>query len=279
MTMFFVMVIGVAWVFSFVQNNPMILYAGVLVSVGMNIWSYWYSDSLVIKMSGAVPATREGYFDLWNAVENLSITAGLPMPKVYVIHDDSPNAFATGRNPEHAAVAATTGLLRVLDKTELEGVIAHELSHIGNRDTLVATIAVVLVGFVAIMSDMFLRSTHFGGRDRDSRLGAILLVIGIVLALIAPLVAQLMHFAVSRRREFLADASGALLTRYPDGLASALEKITAYPHGLQKVSTATAHLYIANPLKDGKAMSLVSKLFSTHPPTTERIAALRGMEV
>ena len=157
MTIFFVVVIGLAWSFSYILKNPGILYFGVAFSVGMNIWSYWYSDSLVIKMSGAVPATREEFFDLWNAVENLSITAGLPMPALYVIDDPSPNAFATGRDKEHAAVAATTGLLQILNKTELEGVIAHELSHIGNRDTLVGTVVVVLVGFVAIISDMFMR--------------------------------------------------------------------------------------------------------------------------
>lgn len=278
MTMFFVVIIGIAWLFSYIQNNPAILYFGVIFSVGMNVWSYWYSDSLVIKMSGAKPATREQYFDLWNAVENLSITAGLPMPKLYVIDDPSPNAFATGRDKEHSAVAATTGLLKILNKTELEGVIAHELSHIGNRDTLLGTVVVVLVGFIAIMSDMFLRTSHFGGSNRDNRLGAILMIIGIILAILAPFIAQLIKLSISRKREFLADASGALLTRYPEGLASALEKISSYPTGLQRVSTATAHLYISNPLKDGKAVSFMSKMFATHPPAAERIAVLRGME-
>ncbi len=277
MTTFFVVVIGIAWAFSVIQNNPAILYIGVIFSVGMNIWSYWYSDSLVIKMSGAKPASREEYFDLWNAVENLSITAGLPMPALYVIDDPSPNAFATGRDKDHSAVAATTGLLALLNKNELEGVIAHELSHIGNRDTLVGTVVVVLVGFVAIMSEMFMRMSMFGGgRERDGRLGVILMIAGIVLAILAPIVAQLIHLAISRKREFLADASGALLTRYPEGLASALEKISAYPVGLKRVSTATAHLYISNPLKDGKTASFMSKLFSTHPPAEERIAILRG---
>lgn len=277
MSMFFVVVILIAWAFSYIQHNPGILYFGVIFSVGMNIWSYWYSDSLVIKMSGAHPVTRAQYFDLWNAVENLSITAGLPMPKLYVIDDASPNAFATGRDKEHAAVAVTTGLLAILNKTELEGVIAHELSHIGNRDTLLGTVVVVLVGFIAIMSDMFMRTSMWGGsRNRENNAGAILMIIGIVLAILAPIIAQLIQLAISRKREFLADASGALLTRYPEGLASALEKISAYPVGLQRVSTATAHLYISNPLKDGKAVSFMSKLFSTHPPAEERIAALRG---
>ncbi len=279
MSVFFVVVIGIAWTFSYLLNNPSILYIGVAFSVFMNVWSYWYSDTLVIKMSGAKPATREQYFELWNAVENLSITAGLPMPKVYVIEDESPNAFATGRDKDHAAVAATTGLLKLLNKNELEGVIAHELSHIGNRDTLVATVVVVLVGFVAIISDMFMRMSFFGGgNNREGRGGAIIIIVGIVFAILAPIIAQLIHLAISRKREFLADASGALLTRYPEGLASALEKISGYPHGLSRVSTATAHLYISNPLKDGRATSFMSKLFSTHPPTEERVAALRGSD-
>lgn len=279
MSMFFVVVIAIAWAFSYILQNPSVLYFGVAFSVGMNIWSYWYSDSLVIKMSGAHPATREQYFDLWNAVENLSITAGLPMPALYVIDDASPNAFATGRDKEHAAVAVTTGLLAILNKTELEGVIAHELSHIGNRDILLGTVVVVLVGFIAIMSDMFLRTAGWGGgdRDRDNRLQLILMIVGVVLAILAPLIAKLIQLAISRKREFLADASGALLTRYPEGLASALEKISSYPVGLQRVNTAMAHLYISNPLKDGKSMSFVTKMFATHPPAEERIAALRGM--
>ncbi len=280
MTIFFVVVIGIAWAFSGIYGNPWILYIGVAFSVGMNIWSYWYSDKLVIKMSGAVPATREQYFDLWNIVENLSITAGLPMPKLYVIDDPSPNAFATGRDKNHSAVAATTGLLAILNKNELEGVMAHELSHIGNRDTLLATAVVVLVGFVAIISDMFLRASIFGGGgNRDGRLGIILVVAGVILAILAPIIAQLIHLAISRKREFLADASGALLTRYPDGLASALQKISEYPQGLSRQNTAMAHLYISNPIKGSKTRSFMSKIFSTHPPTEERVAALKGTEV
>lgn len=277
MTMFLVVVIAIAYAFSYFMQNPSILYIGIIFSLGMNIWSYWYSDSLVLKMSGAHPANREQYFDLWNAVENLSITAGLPMPALYVIDDASPNAFATGRDKEHSAVAVTTGLLAILNKSELEGVIAHELSHIGNRDILLGTVVVVLVGFVAIMSDMFMRmSLHGGGRDRDNRLGIIIMIVSIIFAILAPIVAKIIQLAISRKREFLADASGALLTRYPEGLASALEKISSYPHGLQRVNTATAHLYIANPLKDGKVVSFMSKMFATHPPAEERISALRG---
>ena len=279
MTVFLIVIIGIAWAFSYLMQNPSILYGGIIFSLLMNIYSYWYSDKLVIKMSGAKPATREKYFDLWNAVENLSITAGLPMPALYVINDDSPNAFATGRNKEHAAVAVTTGLLSILNKNELEGVIAHELSHIGNRDTLVGTIVVVLVGFVAIISDMFLRTAGWGGNNRndDNRLNMLLMIAGVLLAILAPLIAKLIQLAISRKREFLADASGALLTRYPEGLASALEKISAYPHGLARQNTAMAHLYISNPLKDGKVASFMSKIFATHPPTEARVAALQEM--
>ena len=283
MTTFFVVVILITWVFSYILNNPYIFVFGVAFSIIMNIWGYWYSDSLVIKMSGAEPVTRDQYFDLWNAVENLSITAGLPMPKVYVIPDNSPNAFATGRDKNHAAVCVTSGLLKILDKTELEGVIAHELSHIGNRDTLLSTVVVVLVGFVAIMSDMFLRASRFGafrGRGRDNEeVGLLILIGGIFVAILAPIAAQLIKLAISRKREFLADASGALLTRYPDGLASALEKISDYPVGLKRQSTAMAHLYISNPLKkQNGGTSFMQKLFSTHPPTEERIKALHDMD-
>ncbi|KKT60492.1 MAG: HtpX-2 peptidase, heat shock protein HtpX, partial [Parcubacteria group bacterium GW2011_GWC1_44_26] len=249
-----------------------------ILSGVMSFASYYYSDKIILGMSKAKQIKKNDNPELFRIVENLCIGAGIPMPKVYIIDDSAPNAFATGRDKEHSAVAATTGLLAILNKTELEGVIAHELSHIGNRDTLLGTVVVVLVGFIAIMSDMFLRASHFGGGNRDNRLGAILLVAGIVLAILAPIIAQLIKLAISRKREFLADASGALLTRYPEGLASALEKISAYPTGLQRVSTATAHLYISNPLKDGKAMSFMSKLFATHPPATERIAALREMK-
>lgn len=280
MSMFFVVIIGVAWGFSYFMQDPSILYFGVIFSVGMNIVSYWYSDKIVIKMSGAKPASREEYFDLWNTVENLSITAGLPMPRVYIIPDDSPNAFATGRNKEHAVVAVTTGLLKILNKTELEGVVAHELSHIGNHDILLSTVVVVLVGFVVIISDMFLRASLFrrGSRDRDNNLWALLMILGIVFAVLSPVVVKLIHFSISRKREFLADASGALLTRYPEGLANALEKISAYPKGMERKNNAMAHLYIANPLKNGSATSFISRMFSTHPPVEERVNMLRGKE-
>ncbi len=280
MTLFLVSVIGIGWAFSFVLDNVFILYVAVAVSILMNIWSYWYSDKIVLAIAGGKQVSREAYPDLWNITENLAITAGLPMPKLYLIHDDAPNAFATGRDKTHAAVAVTTGLLSMLDRSEIEGVIAHELAHIGNRDILLTTIVVILVGFVTLLSDFFLRMTfygHGGGRDRDGRVQMILLLIGIVLAIVAPLVAMVIQLAISRKREFLADASGALLTRYPEGLARALEKIFSYTQDLKRANHATAHLYIANPFNSQKSRrGFFTKLFMTHPPVEERIAALRG---
>lgn len=273
MTVFLVVVIGLGWLFSQVWGNPSILYIAVIFAVLMNFFSYWYSDKIVIKLAGARRATDQEFPDFYNTVENLSITAGLPMPKIYIVNDSAPNAFATGRDPEHAALAVTTGLLQILNKSELEGVIAHELSHIGNRDMLVSTVAVVLVGFVAILSDLFLRSRLHGFRsnDRDSRAGAVLLALALVAAILAPIGATLLQLAISRRREFLADASGALLTRYPEGLASALQKIGGSSAPLRRASTATAHLYIANPFGSKRSFS---NLFMTHPPIAARVAAL-----
>lgn len=273
MTVFFVIIICLGWVFSYYFENPVILSFAIIFSILMNITSYWYSDKIALKMSGAIPADEIKFQDLHNIVENLSITAGLPKPRVYIINDSSPNAFATGRDAKNSAVAVTTGLLGILEKSELEGVIAHELSHIGNRDILVSTVVVVLVGFIALLSDMFLRmAIHGGGRNNDSgnKGKAIILVIGLILAILAPIASTLIQLAISRKREFLADASGALLTRYPEGLANALKKISANPNQLQKVSKATAHMFIANPFK-GKN---ISKLFMTHPPVEERIKAL-----
>lgn len=276
MTAFFLMVIVFGFVISAYMGTPIILYVAVAFAILMNVFSYWYSDKLVIKMTGAKELPDEGkYQDIHNMVENLAITAGLPKPKLYIINDPAPNAFATGRSPQHSAVAVTSGIVDILDKTELEGVLAHELSHIGNRDMLVSTMAVVLVGFVAILADIFLRMTFWGGGgNRDGKAGAILLILGIVGAILAPIAAQMIHFAISRKREFLADASGALLTRYPEGLASALEKISQANRPMKKQSHATAHLFIANPF-GARAGATMNKLFSTHPPTAERVKALR----
>ncbi len=278
MSLFLIVIIAVGFVFSQAYKSPGILYFAVIFSLLMNFFSYWYSDKIVLKMSGAKPIEKKDNPELFRIVENLCITAGLPMPKIYTINDSAPNAFATGRNKEHAVVAVTAGLLERLNKTELEGVIAHELSHIGNRDILISTIVVVLVGFIALLSDFFLRFTFFGGRSRDrddSRAQAIFMIAGIVLAILAPIATTLIQLAISRKREFLADASGALLTRYPEGLASALEKISQYKMPMKMANKATAHLYISNPFQAKK----VAALFMTHPPVEQRVAALRGMEI
>jgi heat shock protein HtpX len=278
MLTFFFVVVGVAWSFSYVLQSPVILWVAVIFSLIMNIGAYWYSDKLVLKMSGAHPVSADSHKDLWNILENLSITAGLPMPRLYIIADEAPNAFATGRNPEKAVVAVTTGLLSILDKNELEGVIAHELSHIGNRDMLVMTVVVVLLGFITLLSDFFLRMTLFGG-NRNSESGGraqlILIIAGLTLAILSPLIAKLIQLAISRKREFLADASGVLLTRYPEGLASALEKISQQPAPMKSANHATAHLFISNPFGKSKKRKFLNKLFLTHPPTEDRIAALR----
>ncbi|HDQ16941.1 MAG TPA: zinc metalloprotease HtpX [Candidatus Vogelbacteria bacterium] len=276
-TVFFMVVVALGWFFSFLLNEALFLYLALAFALVMNIVSFWYSDKIVLKMSRAEPADEKTYRDLHNIVENLAITAGLPKPKVYTINDPSPNAFATGRNKDKAVVAVTTGLLNLLNRSELEGVIAHELAHIGNRDILLATVAAVLVGFVVILSDMFLRLSLFRGRSSSKGGGVqvVLVLIGFLLAMLAPLFATLIQLAISRRREFLADASGALLTRYPEGLANALEKISANNRPLATASQATAHMYIANPFGNKSSNnSKWRKLFMTHPPVEERIKAL-----
>ncbi|MBP7811834.1 MAG: M48 family metallopeptidase [Candidatus Moranbacteria bacterium] len=277
-TGFLVFVIGVGFVFSQAMHSSAILYGCVLFSVLMSVGSYWWSDKIVLSMSGARPVAFEDDKELYRIVENLAITAGLPMPKIYTIDDTAMNAFATGRDPKHGVICFTTGILSRLDKAEIEGVAAHELSHIGNRDTLISTVVVILVGFVALLADWFRHWAFFGGdrdRESDSRLQVIFLVVAIVLSILAPIAATLMQLAISRKREFLADASGALLTRYPDGLASALQKLSGDTEPLEAANRATASLYIANPFKGNK----VAKLFMTHPPMEERIAALRGMDI
>lgn len=280
MTMFLLLVIGFGFVFSEVYQNPAILYFAVFFSVLMNVVSYWFSDRIVLSMHHAKPVNNR---ELERVLENLCITAGLPIPRFYLIDDPAPNAFATGRNAEHAVVCVTTGLLSLLDRSELEGVLAHELSHIGNRDMLVSTVAVVLVGFVSIVSDIFMRSLWFrniGGGDRENRgnAGAIFMVIGIALSILAPLFATLIHLAISRKREFLADASGALLTRYPEGLANALQKIGSHARPLRTATNATAHLFLENPFgadREGGRTPFLVRLFSTHPPISERVRALQ----
>jgi heat shock protein HtpX len=276
MITFLVVIVAIGYVFAMVYDNIAILVIAIVFSLFMNFFSYWYSDKIVLAMYKAVPIVKEQNPELWNVVENLSITAGLPVPRVFIIPDASPNAFATGRNKEHATVAVTSGLLNILTKTELEGVIAHELSHIGNRDILISTVIIVLVGFVSILSHIFLRSMMFGGRRGGDREGgnAILILIGVVLAILSPIAVTIIQLAVSRKREYLADADGALLTRYPEGLADALRKISASSQPMKQASQATAHLFISNPF--GSAGKKVSNLFSTHPPTEDRIRILLG---
>lgn len=273
MSIFLIIVIGIGFFFSQYYQNPNILYFFVIFSVLMNIISYWYSDKIALKLNRAREIKKSDNPELWNTVENLAITAGLPMPRLCIIDDPAPNAFATGRNKEHAVVAVTTGLLQILNKTELEGVISHELSHIGNKDILLSTVVVVLVGFVSIIADVFLRSMFFSrGRD-DERGGGVMMLIGILLSILAPIFATLIQLAISRKREFLADASGALLTRYPEGLANALQKISQYGRPMAHANTATAHLFISNPFGAGKK---VSNLFSTHPSVEARVKVLLG---
>ncbi len=274
MAMFLAIVLAIGYGVSWYYQSPALLYVAMGFAVIMNVWAFWFSDKQVLSMTGAKPATREEYFDLYTVTENMAIAAGLPMPKLYVIEDSAPNAFATGRDEKHAVVAATTGLLAMLDRQELEGVIAHELSHIQNRDMLVMTVAVVLAGFLAILADIFLRMSFSGG-DRDSNRGGLFMILAIVGIILAPIAAQLIQLAISRRREFLADASGALLTRYPEGLARALQKISGYDAPMQRTSHATAHLFISDPY--GKsAVNFVNGLFATHPPVEKRVAALLG---
>jgi heat shock protein HtpX len=280
-TGFLVFVIAVGYVFALSMNNSSILYGAVIFAIIMSFGSYWWSDKIVLAMSGAKVVTHENAREIYHLVENLCITAGLPVPKIYIIDDTAPNAFATGRDPEHGVICLTTGIIQKLEKAELEGVIAHELSHIGNRDILLSTVVVVLVGFITLLADWFRRWTFWGGGRRRSdgegggQLQLVLFVVAIALSVLAPIAAALMQLAISRKREFLADADGALLTRYPEGLAKALEKISADQEPLEVANRATAHLYIVNPFKGKK----ISKLFLTHPPIEERVAALRGMDM
>ncbi len=277
---FLVLIISIGFVLSQVFGRTDILVMAVVMSLVMNLGSFWFADKIVLKMTGAQEVQKNDNPELWNLVENLAITAGLPMPKLYIVDDPSPNAFATGRDKEHAVVAVHTGLLRVLNRTELEGVLAHELSHIGNRDILVSTIAVMLAGFVSLLADFFLRSMFFSGGDRENgKAGAIWMVVGVVLLILAPIFASLIHLAISRKREYLADASGALLTRYPEGLASALEKISGTAQPSTSAHSAMAHMYIANPFANNGFGKWLANMFATHPPMDDRVRILRSMDI
>ncbi len=277
---FLIFVIFLGWGFSWYYDSQLILYVVVVIALVMNVFSYWNSDKIVLRTTGARPITRESHRELWNITENLCISTGLPMPKLYVMPETAPNAFATGRDPDHAAVVVTDGLLQMLERSELEGVIAHELAHVQNRDTLLMTVVVVLVGFITLLSDFFLRSLIFGGGggDRGGQLKLIMMLVGIVLAILSPIVAMVIKMAVSRKREFLADASGALMTRYPEGLANALQKISGYSQPMKNANKATAHLFISNPLGAKARQGFMKKMFMTHPPVEERIKALLNKE-
>lgn len=282
-TLFLIGVIALGWFLSWYFESTSILYIAVIFAFFQVFFSYWFSHKIVISITGAKPASRESHRELWNITENLCITAGLPMPKLYIINDPAPNAFATGRNQKNAVVAVTTGLLAVLDKNELEGVVAHELAHIGNKDMLISTLIVVLVGFVTLVSDLFLRAHIFGGmrgggdRNGGGQAQLVIVLLGVFLMILSPIIAMLIQLSVSRKREFLADASAALLTRYPEGLASALEKISGHGGKMQKANHATAHLFISNPFGGRKKKNnWFNNLWSTHPPAEERVKRLRG---
>jgi len=287
MLVFMMVVIALGWVFSIAMKSSIILYGSVIFALGYTWISYYNSDKMALAASHARRVEKKDAPELYRIVENLAITAGLPTPRIYIMEDTAPNAFATGRDPQHAVVCVTTGLLQKLDKTELEGVIAHELSHVGNYDIRFMSLVVVLVAIIALMSDWFLRFTFWGGGDDDGNSGngqlqMIMMGVGIALAILAPIIGTLMQLALSRKREYLADASGALLTRYPQGLASALRKISSDTEPLEAANKATANLYIINPFRanvEGKKSprNWFANLYSTHPPVDERIKKLEEM--
>ncbi|MFA5132408.1 MAG: M48 family metalloprotease [Candidatus Paceibacterota bacterium] len=282
MTGFLLGIILLGFILSYLYGNPNILYAAFVVSILLNVFAYWFSDRVVLSMAHATRIeSHDQYPDLWNTMENLCITAGLPMPALYIVDDPAPNAFATGRNKDHAVVAVTTGLLPLLTKSELEGVLAHELAHIGNRDMLVQTVIVVFAGLISFVADFALRASMFGGGS-DEKKNPLVMILGIIAILLAPLAAMVIKLAVSREREFLADATGALITRYPEGLASALEKISNFHQPMRVQHNAIAHLFISDPsgsndeseIREHENVSWIAKLFMTHPPVKERIARL-----
>jgi len=277
---FVVIILALGWFFGYMTEfGYWGLVVAVVISVIMALTSYYKGDKVALWTAGAKQIQKQDNPYVYRLVENLCITAGLPLPKIHIIDDPAPNAFATGRDPEHSSIALTTGLIKKLENEELEGVIAHELSHVKNYDIRLMTVVIVLVGVIVLMSDFFIRIRFFGGsrggNRRDNQLGLILAIVGVALMILAPIIAKLIQLAISRKREFLADASGSLLTRYPEGLARALEKISEYKMPLKKASKATAHLYIASPFAGSK--KFLAKAFSTHPPIEERIQALRKM--
>ncbi|HCC60131.1 MAG: zinc metalloprotease HtpX [Candidatus Staskawiczbacteria bacterium RIFOXYC1_FULL_37_43] len=283
LTGFLVFIIAIGWLFSYLMDSSAVLYISIFLSVFSSFGSYWWSDKIVLSMYKAQPIEKKDNPELYRVVENLCITAGLPLPKIYILPELQLNAFATGRDAKHAVVAVTQGLLQRLDKTELEGVIAHELSHIGNKDMLLSTIVAVLAGVIATLANLFMRVSFWGGgrksNDNKGNAGLILMVLGIAAAILAPIAASLVQLAISRKREFLADADGSLLTRYPEGLAKALEKISSDPTPMRVTNDATSSLFIDSPYKGKQKTQWFAKLFMTHPPIEERIRALRGIKI
>ena len=280
MVLFIVFITTIVYVYAKATGGGLGVAGFALIISGlMSLGSYYYSDKIILGMSGAKQIKKSDNPELFRTVENLCIGDGLPMPRIYIVEDSAPNAFATGRDPKHAVVCVTTGILQKLNKAELEGVIAHELSHVKNFDIRLMAVVVVLVGTIALLADIFMRSMWFRGRDREDRgnAQAIFMLIGIILAILSPIIATLIQLSISRKRELLADASGALLTRYPEGLASALEKISQDKEPLEAANNATAHLYIVNPFKGKEIKSFFAGLFNTHPPIEERIKILRSM--
>jgi heat shock protein HtpX len=276
---FILIVSGLGWLFSKALGSNGIFVAMLVFAIVYGLISYFASGRITLALAGAQPISKADAPELYRVVENLSIAAGLPLPKVYIVNDPSPNAFATGRDPKHAIVAVHSGILPLLEKDELEGVLAHELSHVGNYDIRFMGIVVVLVSVIAVISDMFLRTNWFMGNDEEREGNQLFVIMGIIGAILAPIAAALVQLAISRRREYLADASGALLTRYPEGLARALEKISAGPAPDRHVSSAVASLYISSPFAGREGMlGSVARLFDTHPPISDRVAKLRQME-
>lgn len=285
MALFILFTAGASYLMALAFDYELSIVAVALIISGITAFaSYWWSDKIILSISKAKPATREEFFDFYTTVENIAIGQRMPMPKLYVIEDSAINAFATGRNPENAVVCATTGLLNRLDRPEIEGVVAHEMSHIQNYDILLMSIVTVLVGLIALLSDWFLRMSFFGNKKRsnDNKNGGqvqtVLIIAGLLLTLLSPLIAKLIKLALSRRRELLADSSAVAMTRNPEGLARALEKISLDDHPLETANKATAHLFIANPLKNQRGtIKWFSNLFNTHPPIQERVTNLRSM--
>ncbi len=278
---FLIIVIVFGLLISIIFDSWFILLIAIAYALISVLVSYWWSDRIVLSMLDAKEVSKDDYPELYRMVENLCITAGLPMPKIYILDEAQPNAFATGRDPEHAVIAFTKGLVNKLERSELEGVIAHELSHIKNRDMLIGSVVVVLVAVIAVLARIYIRTSIFGGlRGGRGQAGAIMMLLGIIAAIILPIVATIIRLAVSRKREYLADASAVLLTRYPEGLANALKKISKDPNPMKKANEqTTSHLFISSPLRGQEKANWFNKLFMTHPPVEDRIQALKGKNI